>query len=201
MAIAVGMYGTGLGHKINRFYMKKYLNIFVIISVLILTSCRGGLTFRAYDLPYMYPEEAPVAYKMGWEHGCKTGFSTYGNTFYRTFYNFTQDVSMIGDETYIKAWNDSLSYCRSYVNRYLAGEDWNSNEGVLSSQSMELRSKGLRDNKVATTSQGTDASIFHGLNAPGWGSHSWGQDVTERDWLGRSGGDKVDWLGRTGAYQ
>lgn len=175
-------------------------NIFTFFLIMFLTSCAARLK-PSYDLVISYDESAPPEWKLGWQQGCESGLSAYGNDYYKTLYKFKQDVSMVKNEYYFKAWNDSFNYCRASINRSLAG-DYKRNEDVpalFSSHNLDITTSGKRDiapivnQSVFGTggkqARGAFADMFD-VKAPGYGSMSWGSSVDKCDWLNRCGDDK-----------
>ena len=152
-----------------------------------------------YDLPYSYDENAPDIWKLAWEHGCKSGLSAYGNNFYKTFYKLTQDVDKMKNPTYLKGWKDSFNHCRSYVNRYLAGESRSSEEipAVIGNSNIDFKGGNKRDDPVllkagftGTSDQALLAEMFN-FTIPGWGETARiVRGDPDCDWLNRCGADK-----------
>lgn len=61
------------------------------------------------------PTGGPAEYEQGWKDGCESGMTAHTNNFYQSFYVFKQDNSLLKNEYYYKAWQDSYSYCRLYA--------------------------------------------------------------------------------------
>jgi hypothetical protein len=114
--------------------MKNGFYIFII--ALMLCSCSdlmdglegaGGEVNMWKPLPPGMGEvdpNAPPIYKQGWRDGCETGMWVYGGDNYRYLgYKFKQDYSMINNEDYYSAWQDSYLYCRWYIWNYVKGGD------------------------------------------------------------------------------
>lgn len=168
--------------------------------VLVLCSC-AARTKPSYDVTVTYDESAPPEWKLGWQHGCESGFSAYGNNYYKTLYKFHQDVSMVKNEYYFKAWNDGFNFCRAYINRNLSG-DYKSYEAVpslLSPNNLDITQGKRRDDspvvKQSVFGGGGKAEegLFHDMfnvKTPGFGSTAWGASVNKCDWLNRCGEDK-----------
>lgn len=179
--------------------MKNMLRTFLILFLLTgLTACFAR-TSPVYDLTISYPEDAPPEYKLGWQQGCESGLSTYSNDYYKSMYKFKQDLSMMKSEYYSKAWNDSFNYCRSYVNRKLAGDNLNYEENptLFSTKNLDVTNSGKRANSpiLATGLTGgqDNRGMFSGMfeaYAPGQGSMKWGSSSYNCDWLNRCGDDK-----------
>ena len=68
------------------------------------------------------PEGGSPEYTQGWKDGCETGLGVYGANHYRNLgYKFKQDHTMIHNNDYYMAWQDSYTYCRWYVWNYIKG--------------------------------------------------------------------------------
>lgn len=60
------------------------------------------------------PDGSPI-FKKGWEDGCDSGLGVYGAQHYRKpAYKFRQDVTLIHNREYYRAWKDAYTYCRWY---------------------------------------------------------------------------------------
>ncbi len=154
----------------------------ILLVFMVLSACSPPL----YLKPYEAPVGAPPDYTLGWEHGCKSGFAAFGADFHKTLYEFTQDVSMINNPTYFKAWTDSFNYCRAYINRYLAGGysfATTENPTIFSRRNLSLQGYDIR---TKSPDNGTLFGVFEGVDPVGWGSNAWGKNVEcEADWLNR----------------
>lgn len=178
---------------------KTYLNfIFITFLSFSLSACFAKSS-PLYDLPYSYDPGAPETWKLGWQHGCKSGLSAYGSDYYKSIYKFTQDVTRINDKLYYKGWNDSFNFCRSYVNRGLAGtsKSRDSVPALFAGSSLDITRAGKRDDPAILKTgifSGYDNKGLFGdaftLYTPGYGSTAWGSQVDECDWLNRCGDDK-----------
>lgn len=62
------------------------------------------------DTPPGSPE-----FQKGWNDGCETGFSASGNDRYKAAYAFKQDISLLNNPEYYRAWKDAYTHCRWYV--------------------------------------------------------------------------------------
>ena len=179
--------------------MKKICYIFLLS--LPLASC-FATTKPSYDLTVSYDQSAPPEYKLGWQHGCESGLSAYGNNYYKSLYKFKQDLTMIKNEYYFKAWNDSFNFCRSSINRSLAG-DYKGQEdapALLSTSNLDI-TRGQKGD-IATMvkwgafggggkdEKGLMSDMFN-VQVPGYGSTAWGASPYNGkcDWLGRCGDD------------
>ncbi len=61
------------------------------------------------------PEGSPL-FRKGWEEGCNTGLGVYGGTHYhKPAYRFQQDLTLINNDEYYRAWRDAYAYCRWYA--------------------------------------------------------------------------------------
>ena len=111
----------------------------VYVAVTFLTGCTGQI-FSDDSIFAPLPggmgkpaENAPPAYKQGWDDGCKTGLSTMNPGYYKSFYQYKQDASMVDDPVYYKAWKDSYTYCRQYSFKFVwDAYDKTRNSGPLS---------------------------------------------------------------------
>lgn len=65
------------------------------------------------------PEGGSPTFTKGWEDGCESGMSVYGNGRYRAAYDFKQDLELIDNGEYYRAWRDGWSYCRWYAFNYV----------------------------------------------------------------------------------
>ncbi len=180
---------------------RKLNNLFLFsFMVLFMTSCLAR-SKPYYDLVTSYDPSAPPEWKLGWQHGCESGLSSFGNNYFKTMYKFKQDVTMVNNEYYFKGWNDSYNYCRSVVNRGLAGDQRINQEApaVFSSDNIDIVPSGKRDDDPAIKSgifTGTSHVGFMGSTfeafAPGsaGSDEAWGASVDHCDWLNRCGKDK-----------
>jgi len=153
------------------------------------------------------PEDAPEEYKAGYLDGCESGLSVYGNDVYKAIYSFKQDIEMMKNRTYYKAWNDALNFCRSRANR------------ALTDGAMDLGGFGIYDLRNRKVIEGGGMGLGQGgINTPGWhgdpfagGVPGWNDNYFQggsgdifgfgsgsSDWLNRK--ESPDWLGRTGEY-
>ena len=187
--------------------MHKLKQVIAIVGAAVMLGTAGCSTVKEllpsniYQLPYKAPPNAPQEYKLGWEHGCKSGLAAYGNDFYKTFYKFTQDLKLIRNPVYYKAWSDSFHYCRAYVNRLLAGYSFRGvPEGevdpIFDPKTITIRP--VYDQRNESNTKGYDSlkvPLFEGLELPGWNENGWGSDVAcQSDWLGRQ--RHLNWLGQ-----
>lgn len=166
----------------------------VLLLAVILQSCALRRD-PYYDVLYQYDENAPDVWKLGWQHGCESGFSAFGNDFHKTYYKLKQDVNRMSDPTYFKAWRDSYNYCRSVINRSLAGENLGGDDewGILSTK--DLNVTGGHKRSIAGMQKG---GIFAGKDNDGLFSSmfnfsipGWHVDTSDGcDWLNRCGADK-----------
>lgn len=60
------------------------------------------------------PDDAPYAYKKGWNDGCKSGLSVSDPGAYKAFYTMTVDPDLYKVRMYYQVWNDAYKYCRQY---------------------------------------------------------------------------------------
>lgn len=68
------------------------------------------------------PEGSPL-FQKGWEEGCNSGMGMAGGRHYRKpAYKYQQDLSLINNEEYYRAWRDAFTYCRWYVNNWTKRE-------------------------------------------------------------------------------
>jgi len=176
-----------------------YLHL--VFLCLALNGCVAAVK-PTYDMTVAYEESAPPEYKLGWQQGCASGISVYGNNYYKSMYKFQQDLSMIKNEYYFKAWNDSFNFCRSAINRTLAG-DYKESPAIpslLSNKNLNVTNGSKRDNAPITKQGifGTDVKGERGLfsslfdvKSPGYGSMAWGANPYNGkcDWLNRCGED------------
>jgi hypothetical protein len=169
--------------------MKKMILSMCIVMVLV-----SGCSRKWLLAPEMFrpPDDAPEAYKLGWDHGCESGLSAYGNNLYKTFYSFQQDVSLMKDVMYSKAWLDSFNYCRARVNEMLRSGLWVGDAKADGGVSAFLGGDPRMNNPTADSSVG--GFLPHTYD-PGFASHHF-QDQGGYDWLGRGASDQRDWLGR-----
>ena len=158
--------------------MKKLAKIFCIFLLLGSLNACAFYSRPLYDAPYTYDENAPDIWKLGWQHGCKSGFAAYGNSYYKTLYNFEQDIEKVKNPTYFKAWMDSLNYCRSIINRSLAGSSITGapkRSGIFANKGFNITSGNKRDDQAifktglfeGTSDEGFFGSMFN-FNLPGW---------------------------------
>lgn len=181
----------------------RYLisSFFLSIMLVSLVGCKSvGAAFpRVYDIPYAYPEDAPEEWKKGWEHGCKSGYSAYGNMYYKTLYKYEQDPVMMRHAYYAKAWLDAFGYCRTYVNRYLAGEPFGGDKTkyeLFSSSSLSVGGGDHRSTSLVNQRWGLELDQWYGgIDSPGYGTLGWGANVPcQTDWLGRMP-EGCGWMG------
>ena len=177
--------------------MKKFLTILICFF---LASCFSR-SKPMYDLTVSYDESAPAEWKLGWQHGCESGLSAYGNNYFKSIYKFKQDVEMVKDEYYFKAWNDSFNFCRASINRYLAGDmkAYESAPSLFSTNNLDITNSKRRDDSTIVkesvfggggkSERGFMSDMFD-VKTPGFGSTAWGASVESCDWLNRCGADK-----------
>ncbi len=184
--------------------MKTIKQTLMVMTLLVLCGCNpfGGVAFTGTpEWTYMPGDEYPEEYKLGWKHGLESGLSVYGNTLYKASYSYRQDIDMMKNATYSKAWVDAFNYGRAISNKSLVEGMWWSEGFKPNSAYNPLGSGDTRDPKTVHEDLGLEFSIFQGLNTPGWGEHTWHDTDEVGDWLGRSDSESRDWLGRTPAYQ
>jgi len=181
--------------------MKKLLYILLLFALSSSVTACFSRTKPLYDLTVSYDQSAPPEWKLGWQHGCESGLSAYGNDYYKTLYKFKQDVTMVKNELYFKAWNDGFNFCRASINRSLAG-DYKSAESMptlFSTENLDVTLSKRRDtspivnNGVFGNGEKTDRGMFADMfdvKTPGYGSTAWGASVDSCDWLNRCGEDK-----------
>ncbi len=100
--------------------MKKTLYILVIVILLPASLSGCGKVFeRIFTKPRPMnlgetPPGSPI-FQKGWDDGCESGLSAYGGSRYKTAYGFQQDLSLVDNPEYYRAWKDAYTYCRWYV--------------------------------------------------------------------------------------
>lgn len=93
------------------------MKLFVIMAILLLTACQSAPD-KLKPMNWVFsqmPQDAPPAYKSGWQDGCESGLTVKSNDFYKTFYRLKQNTDLIHDPYYYNAWKSSFDYCRTYV--------------------------------------------------------------------------------------
>jgi len=175
-------------------------NLFTLFLLLVLAGCFAR-SKPMYDLTVSYDQSAPPEWKLGWQHGCESGLGAYGNDYYKSLYPFHQDVSMVNNEYYWKAWNDGLNYCRAFINRTQGGDSRKYEEvpSIFSGTDLSITKSNTRHEASITKnslfgSGGRDErglfSDMFDVKTPGYGSTAWRADPY---------GGKCDWLGRCGS--
>ena len=106
------------------FKLRALFSVIMLLPFLVACDAYKGddrtLLERAWTKPWPYgmgkaPEGSPT-FQQGWEDGCATGLGAYGSGHYRKRSNrFRQDISMVDDPEYYRAWKDAYTYCRFYV--------------------------------------------------------------------------------------
>ena len=98
----------------------------LLALVVMLTACPRSKVFSSKSMFAPRPptmgkgaENAPAEYKQGWNDGCETGMSTMNMNIYKNFYGYKQDISMMNNPLYYKAWKDAYTYCRQYTFRFM----------------------------------------------------------------------------------
>lgn len=105
--------------------MKILIQIFFIVAVsIIFTGCEHMYNQITKPRPYgLAPTpEGTAIFKQGWEDGCDTGLSAYGNDTYKRLYTFKQDLVLVDNPEYYRAWKDAYLYCRWYAWNWV--RDW-----------------------------------------------------------------------------
>ena len=147
------------------------------------------MSTRIWDLPYDvhdFAPNAPEVYKKGWVDGCKTGISMYGNTMLKTFYSFTLNPELRSDKTYNRIWHNARSYCRSYTNRTLAGDDFSgaypSAFGGGRDRNFQSVTSGANNYVfgIPLTDKPESLNLFHSGMTIG---NSWGSESSDTSWL------------------
>ena len=98
---------------------KVFKQIFVfLIMVQLLSGCTLYLAKQVLKpKPYGMgdtPDGTPE-FQAGWDDGCESGLSAYGGSRYKAAYSFKQNVDLLDDPEYYRAWKDAYTYCRWYV--------------------------------------------------------------------------------------
>jgi len=79
------------------------MRLFVCATVAII----GLVGCQYYHGPV--PDDAPPAYKVGFDEGCDSGYSAAGNIYAK----FRKDVMRYAsDAIYAQGWNDGFAYCK-----------------------------------------------------------------------------------------
>ncbi len=161
--------------------MFKHPTLLILCALMLVSGCR-----TVYEIPKTPPENAPPEYKMGWKDGCESGFSTFSNYYMKMLYSFAMDIKLMQESSwYNKAWNDSYAYCRSYMNRLLAGDTFStSSPALFANDSMRLKAGGRLRMGVAVEGDEAESSLFRGLSLPGWDHNGWGGNTgCKENWL------------------
>ncbi len=58
--------------------------------------------------------EGNALFRQGWDDGCTTGAAVYGIDRYKWAYTFKQDMTLVSNPEYYRAWRDAYTYCRWY---------------------------------------------------------------------------------------
>jgi len=100
--------------------------ILLLVMVIALSGCRkmadmsDGTPVEWLFKPWPHgldkdpPEGTPI-FKAGWTQGCESGLASYGGSRYRRAYAFVQDMQLVNNPEYYRAWKDAYTYCRWYV--------------------------------------------------------------------------------------
>jgi hypothetical protein len=92
----------------------------ILLVIFMLSSCEALEPLnlwkpKTWGMTSELSEEFPPKYRQGFKDGCETGNSAYGGAHYRNLgYKYTQDLTMINDPEYYKAWQNGYRYCRWY---------------------------------------------------------------------------------------
>jgi hypothetical protein len=102
--------------------MRKFLSIFVLVSLFALTSCNrtpdGEISWQPNSLD-LTPPPGPPEYKQGWSDGCESGANAYASNVYKMFkaFEFKFDAKLRNDKVYYQVWKDAFLYCSIYWER------------------------------------------------------------------------------------
>lgn len=93
-------------------------NLLTIILLCYMVSGCGLVAERIFGKPRPFnmgatPPGTPI-FQKGWEDGCSGGLKGYGDDYYKMRYEFKQDISLLDNPEYYKAWKDGYLYCRWY---------------------------------------------------------------------------------------
>lgn len=101
----------------------KY-SILVLILICTVSGCTKGNPFKpvpfGVQMQHKHANASPL-YRKGWDDGCNTGMGTMTYSYYKSFYKFKQDVNLVDNPEYYKAWKDAYTYCRHYAFKWA---DW-----------------------------------------------------------------------------
>ncbi|MCB2081340.1 MAG: hypothetical protein H6908_02830 [Hyphomicrobiales bacterium] len=86
-------------------------------ACLILSGCQAMYQQLVRPRPWGMGEtpEGSTIFKQGWNDGCDTGLGVYGNDRYKWAYTYKQDMTLLSNPEYYRAWKDAYTYCRWYV--------------------------------------------------------------------------------------
>lgn len=106
-----------MGRNVIRMRRKgKAVGILMVVAAM-LSGC-GDTFYQQLVRPRPWgmgktPEGSPY-FKQGWDDGCSTGVAVYGIDRYKWSYTFKQDMTLVSNPEYYRAWKDAYTYCRWY---------------------------------------------------------------------------------------
>jgi hypothetical protein len=108
--------------KIVKYFKEIFMRPVLLVLILVMLSVTGCSALDKIIRPKPFnlgktPEGSPI-FQKGWDEGCESGLHVYGNSFYRGAYSYKQDINLINNQEYYRAWKDAYTYCRWYVWNY-----------------------------------------------------------------------------------
>ncbi len=103
-------------------WMKK-CGVMVMVAMLMSIAACEHSPYRPRPWGIGDAPPGPPEFRKGWEDGCDTGIGAYGNDFYKVFYTYKQDLNLIQNPVYYRAWKDAYTYCRWYTEQW--AKPWN----------------------------------------------------------------------------
>ncbi len=95
----------------------RIITLTILCTLIVtLSACQQFTKPRPWGLGET-PDGTPE-FRKGWEDGCDTGLRAYGGHWYRNrsgYKHFKQDLTLIHNPEYYRAWRDAFTYCRWYV--------------------------------------------------------------------------------------
>lgn len=101
--------------------MRQYRIICLLAMCLVAVGCNQMSNQLTNPRPWGIGEtpDGPPEFRKGWEDGCDTGIGVYGDDRYKFAYTFKQDLNLLKNPAYYRAWRDAYTYCRWYAENWV----------------------------------------------------------------------------------